>query len=124
MFKRIKEDCDYDSCDFDYDITVTVGSPEYGTNEPYDRYYNDVLSRVNVITDAKDIMSLCCDWSEFVYRYYDKLKDFADKNWRKNNFAEPEDFVYEWIDETQKLLAGYGTDSIYSALSEVIGERT
>ena len=45
---------------------------------------------------------------------------FADKNWRKNNFAEPEDFVYEWIDETQKLLAGYGTDSIYSALSEVI----
>ena len=65
-------------------------------------------------------MSLCCDWSEFVYRYYDKLKDFADKNWRKNNFAEPEDFVYEWIDETQKLLAGYGTDSIYSALSEVI----
>lgn len=89
MFKRIKEDCDYDSCDFDYDITVTVGSPEYGTNEPYDRYY-------------------------------DKLKDFADKNWRKNNFAEPEDFVYEWIDETQKLLAGYGTDSIYSALSEVI----
>lgn len=120
MFKRIKEDCDYDSCDFDYDITVTVGSPEYGTNEPYDRYYNDVLSRVNVITDAKDIMSLCCDWSEFVYRYYDKLKDFADKNWRKNNFAEPEDFVYEWIDETQKLLAGYGTDSIYSALSEVI----
>lgn len=118
MFKRVDGET-FDSCDFDFDILVTIDEIDE-VNDPYDKFCKAVYDRVNVIRDESDTSYLCCDWSEFVYRYYDKLKDFADKNWVRNNFEDKDDFVYEWIKETQLLITGYGTDSIYNSLTELL----
>lgn len=118
MFKRVDGES-FDSCDFDFDILVTVDEIDT-VNDPYDKYCKAVYDRVNVIRDDSDTSNLCCDWSEFIYRYYDKLKNFANQNWVKNNFANKDDFVYEWIKETKLLITGYGTDSIYKSLTELL----
>lgn len=120
MFKRIENES-FDSCDIDYDRIVTIDEPNPAYHsDPYDIFYTNVLDRVNVICDEDNKHSLCCDWSEFIYRYYDKLKDFANENWRKNKFDDPDDFVSEWIKETNLLLAGYGNDKIYKALNVIL----
>lgn len=120
MFKRVEGES-FDSCDIEYDRIITIDEPNPAYHsDPYDIFYTNVLDRVNVICDEDNKHSLCCDWSEFIYRYYDKLKDFANENWRKNKFDDPDDFVSEWIKETNLLLAGYGNDKIYKALNVIL----
>lgn len=121
MFKRVDGES-FDSCDFDFDTTVTIDSVDSVTDS-YDRFCKAVYDNVNVIRDEDEKHILCCDWSEFIYRYYDKLKDFSNKYWIKNNYDDPDDFVCEWIAETNRLLAGYGYDRDYKALSDLIDSK-
>lgn len=120
MFKRVDGET-FDSYDFDYDIIVTIVEPydDIDIEKPYDVFCKNVYDRVNVIQDENEKNNLCCDWTEFVYRYYDKLKSFSDKYW-KINYKDPERFVEEWIDDIQSLLAGYSSDYYYKLLNDII----
>ena len=130
--KTIKEyfsegNSDFDSFDVDYGCVVTCVAAyfdapiEVGTeDEFYNRFYDFVISRVLVV-DEDTYVNVVCDWSRFVYRYYDVFENFMRKNW-KNIYNDETIIVSEWIEEIHWYLAGYTSEPMYRELYEDLME--
>ena len=94
-----------------YDASVTVSI----NTEPEDDYDEFCVALCKMITIKGDTWSgdLICNWSEFIKRNMVTFRNFANKHWYKNNFADEDDFICEWIEELHLFLAGYGEDGAY-----------
>lgn len=127
-FKSINEyfetNEDFDSCDTEFDIIVTCVNPgEYG-KEYYDLFTKYIYDNVSVINEETEQNNTVCNWSEFVTKNYDILKQFADENWYETP-SDLDDFIYEWIKEINLWLAGYVGESAYETLYKMLtAERT
>ena len=122
MFKESDRDC-YDTCDTIFDTTITCDEIDEAIDE-YDRFHQFINDNVYVHRLPDKIHShIVCDYTEFIFRYYDQFKKVADECWRYTPDDE-DDFAYDWCAEFHKLLAGYGSDSTYEYLNEVLSENT
>lgn len=123
LYDWLKEkDNDYDTYDTVYDICVTVCVPyevEENRMEWYDKFCNFILKHVNVDEEINDFECIV-DWNEFIERYKDIFKMITAESW--NYMPDDEDFNYEWINEIDKLLTGYGSEKTYHYLMDILKE--
>lgn len=117
-FMKMSE-CDYDTYDVDFDVVVTACLPDEDDDlDAYDKFCFEIIKKVNVVK-ATDT-GLIVDWSGFIKRNIEQLREFTDEYWY-NNYADDEDeFVYQWINEIHAYLAGYVSEDIYEKLVELI----
>lgn len=117
-FMKMSE-CDYDTYDVDFDAIVTVCLPDEDDNlDAYGKFCFEVIKKVDVVkvTDT----GLVVDWSGFIKRNIEQLREFTDEYWY-NNYADDEDeFIYQWINEIHAYLAGYVSEDIYEKLVELV----
>lgn len=118
-FVRMSE-CDYDTCDTEYDAMVTVCHIDEEEDE-YDKFCNGIIKKVNVIKINGDY--LVVDWCELIKRNIIKFRVFTTKHWHENCQYEDDEyeFIYQWIDEINKYMAGYVSMKFYSVLNEFVG---
>ena len=115
---------DTDTYDFNFDTIVTVCDyydspfPKEGDNDYYYyRFCDYIMSNVNVVKEETSETSMICDYSEFVYRNYNKLRDFSKKRWVAD-YKDVDDFTEEWIEEIHGYLAGYASEDVYKEFLE------
>ena len=117
-FMKMSE-CDYDTYDVDFDAVVTVCLPyEDNDLDAYDKFCFEIIKKVDVvkITDT----GLIVDWSGFIKRNIEQLRDFADEYWYNNYADDDDEFIYQWINEVHAYLAGYVSGDIYKKLVELV----
>jgi hypothetical protein len=117
-FMKMSE-CDYDTYDVDFDAIVTVCLPDEDDDlDAYGKFCFAIIKKVNVVEVTNT--GLIVDWSGFVKRNIEQLREFTDEYWY-NNYADDEDeFVYQWINEIHAYLAGYVSEDIYEKLVKLV----
>lgn len=117
-FMKMSE-CDYDTYDVDFDAIVTVCLPDEDDDlDAYSKFCFEIIKKVNVVKVIDT--GLIVDWSGFIKRNIEQLREFTDEYWY-NNYADDEDeFVYQWINEIHAYLAGYVSEDIYKKLVELV----
>ena len=122
-FLKMSE-CDYDTFDTEYDVSVTVCSMYHDEEEydDYDKFCNNIVKKVNVINVYEDELEI--NWCELIKRNLDKFKKFTAKHWNKNCQYEDDidEFIYQWINESHYYMAGYVSEDFYSTLNKFIDE--
>ena len=108
-------ECDYDTWDNVYDAEVTVSINIEPKNE-YDEFCVALCEKIEVVEIKEEW--LICNWSDYIKRNINVFRQFADENWFKNNFEDEDDFIYEWIQELGRFMAGYGVDIEYGWYKE------
>ena len=66
-----------------------------------------------------DDSTLICDWSKLIRDNYSKFKEFTEWNWQRN-YADTEEFIFQWIRELHYYVAGYVPEETYSKILELI----
>ena len=112
LYDFLKEnDADYDTYDLDYDEIVTCCiniEPE----DDYDEFCVALCKKIDVV-DYTCCGDPICNWSEFIKRNMDVLRDFSNKYWQRGNYEDEDDFICEWMKELHLFMAGYGADDSY-----------
>ncbi len=124
LYDWLKEkDNDYDTYDTVYDICVTVCVPyevEENRMEWYDKFCNFILKHVDVIEETSDYECIA-DWNKFIESNTEIFKKITEESW--NYMPDDEDFNYEWINEIDKLLTGYGSEKTYHYLMDMFAKN-
>lgn len=117
-----EENGDFDSHDIDYAGIVTCVYPsEYDMEKPYDQYTRFVYDNVKVIRKDKDNWEdVVCDWTGFIVENMNALREYSNTYWYKNNYETYDDFISEWIEQTNLMLAGHVTDTDYKNFMDTI----
>ena len=117
-YLRLKED-DFDTYDTVFDAGVTVCYIDK-ENDEYDKFCNGIIKKVDVIHIDGDCPTV--NWYEMIERNIDKFKVFTKENWYEDCQYEDDidDFIYEWINEIDKYMAGYVSEDFYSVLNELV----
>jgi hypothetical protein len=112
-------ECDYDTYDVDFDAIVTVCLPDEDDNlDAYGKFCFEIIKKVDVVRVTDN--GLIVDWSRFIKRNIEQLREFTDEYWY-NNYADDEDeFIYQWINEIHAYLAGYVSEDFYEKLVELV----
>ena len=117
-FMKMSE-CDYDTYDVDFDAVVTVCLPDEDDDlDAYGKFCFEIIKKVDVVkvTDT----GLIVDWSGFIKRNIEQLREFADEYWYNNYADDDDEFIYQWINEIHAYLAGYVSENIYEKLVELV----
>ena len=117
-FMKMSE-CDYDTYDVDFDAIVTVCLPDEDDNlDAYGKFCFEIIKKVDVVKVADT--GLIVDWSGFIKRNIEQLREFADEYWYNNYVDDDDEFIYQWINEIHAYLAGYVSEDIYEKLVELV----
>lgn len=117
-FMKMSE-CDYDTYDVDFDAIVTVCLPDEDDNlDVYGKFCFEIIKKVNVVkvTDT----GLIVDWSGFIKRNIEQLREFTDEYWYNNYDDDDDEFIYQWINEIHAYLAGCVSEDFYEKLVELV----
>lgn len=76
---------------------------------------NDLLDSLK--RNADYLFECIADWNDFIERYKDIFKMITEDSW--SYMPDDEDFNYEWINEIDKLLTGYGSEKTYHYLMDM-----
>ena len=117
-FMKMSE-CDYDTHDVDFDAVVTVCLPDEDDDlDVYDKFCFEIIKKVDVVkvTDT----GLIVDWSGFIKRNIEQLREFTDEYWYNNYADDDDEFIYQWINEIHAYLAGYVSEDIYEKLVKLV----
>lgn len=115
----IEKDNDYDTYDTVWDACVTVCVPyetEGNETDWYDKFCNFILKHVDVVKEIRECECVV-DWNSFFEYNLETFRKITKETWGYT--PDDEDFICEWIEETHKLLAGYGTESTYHYLMDM-----
>ena len=117
-FMKMSE-CDYDTYDVDFDTIVTVCLPDEDDNlDAYGKFCFEIIKKVEVLKVIDS--GLIVDWSGFIKRNIEQLREFADEYWYNNYEDDEDEFVYQWINEIHAYLAGYVSEDIYEKFVELV----
>lgn len=110
---------DFDTYDTEYDASVTVCYIGKEHDE-YDKFCNGIIKKVNVVKINDN--SLTVNWSEFIERNMNKFKEFTSKHWYASCQYEDDidEFIYQWIEEIHKYMAGNVSEDFYTTLNEFV----
>ncbi len=116
-FMKMSE-CDYDTYDVDFDAIVTVCLPDEDDNlDVYGKFCFEIIKKVEVLKQTDT--GLIVDWSGFIKRNIEQLREFTDEYWYNNYEDDEDEFVYQWINEIHAYMAGYVSEDIYEKLVEL-----
>ena len=112
---------DIDTYDTEFDVCVTVCIDiKRGKNldslEPYDKFNNLLVRKVFVESTDKNII---CNWSGFVKKNMALFKAYSEQNWIRT-YNDDDTTFYEWLKDVHLLMAGYGDDTIYKSLNDLL----
>ena len=117
-FMKMSE-CDYDTYDVDFDTIVTVCLPyEDDDIDAYGKFCFELIKKVEVLKQTDT--GLIVDWSGFIKRNIEQLREFTDEYWYNNYEDDDDEFVYQWINEVHAYMAGYVSEDIYEKLIELV----
>ena len=117
-FMKMSE-CDYDTYDVDFDAIVTVCLPDEDDDlDAYGKFCFELIKKVEVVKQIDT--GLIVDWSGFIKRNIEQLREFTDKYWYDNYEDDEDEFVYQWINEIHAYLGGYVSEDIYEKLVELV----
>lgn len=105
----------FDTCDTDFDITVTVDWVDT-ENDYYEKFCRGIVKLVDVKKKVRD--NLVCGWSEMIEHNMAIFKEFTKKNWTHQYEDDEDEFVYQWIREIHYWLAGCTSEPIYQDFVE------
>lgn len=116
---------DEDTSDSIYDAVVTIcwdRSMAEGT-DPYDQFFTALIKNVDT-TGFNVYETLICDWSALCEKHIEDFNDFFDFgcSFNLSNANDRGDFLYNCVNELHKLVAGYGTDSMYKKLVQILNK--
>ena len=112
---------DIDTYDTEFDVCVTVCIDiKRGKNldslEPYDKFNNLLVRKVFVESTDKNII---CNWSGFVKKNMALFKAYSEQNWIRT-YDDDDTTIYEWLKDFHLLMVGYGDDTIYKSLNDLL----
>lgn len=117
-FMKMSE-CDYDTYDVDFDTIVTVCLPDEDDNlDVYGKFCFEIIKKVEVVKQTDT--GLIVDWSGFIKRNIEQLREFTDEYWYNNYEDDEDELVYQWINEIHAYLAGCVSEDIYEKLVELV----
>ena len=117
-FMKMSE-CDYDTYDVDFDSIVTVCLPDEDYElDAYGKFCFEIIKKVEVLKQVDT--GLIVNWSEFIKRNIEQLREFTDEYWYNNYKDDEDEFVYQWINEIHAYLAGFVSEDIYEKLVELV----
>ena len=112
---------DIDTYDTEFDVCVTVCIDiKRGKNldslEPYDKFNNLLVRKVFVESTDKNII---CNWSGFVKKNMALFKAYSEQNWIRT-YGDDDTTIHEWLKDFRLLMAGYGNDTMYKSLNDLL----
>ena len=113
-------DSDYDTYDTDYDACITVCYiDEDNVSDNYDKFCVKMMKMVDVEKIIPD-SHLVVNWTKLIRNNMEKFKSFTKENWWDDcQYEDDEDeFIYQWIEEINKYMAGYVSESVYKKLND------
>ena len=117
-FMKMSE-CDYDTYDVDFDAIVTVCLPDEDDDlDAYGKFCFEIIKKVEVVKQVDT--GLIVDWSGFIKRNVELLREFTDEYWYNNYEDDDDEFVYQWINEIHAYLGGCVSEDIYEKLVELV----
>lgn len=127
---NVLEFLDFEGKDFDigdktYDITVTccqssdfaqaLKDYEAGRKVEYYSLFNaQLFSKVQMVSGGDHPVA---DWAKLIEDNTEVFKEFARKHWIAD-YADKDEFIYEWIKELDSYIAGYVSESFYKVICE------
>lgn len=106
---------DMDTFDIDYDTIVTICDYEPSIiskeDKYYDEFYDYIMSNVNLVKGETEDNQPIADYTEFIKRNYNALKNFSKEYWTRD--YDDDELTEQWINEIQLFLAGEGNEEIY-----------
>ena len=111
---------DFDTYDTVYDACVTVCHIGKETDN-CDKFCNGIMKKVKFVQKGS-YHSLIVDWSGLIKRNMEKFREFTRKNWMEHCQYEDDDdeFIYQWIQEIHRYMAGYVSEGFYKKLVEFV----
>lgn len=117
-FMKMSE-CDYDTYDVDFDTIVTVCLPDEDDDlDAYGKFCFEIIKKVEVVKQVDT--GLIVNWSDFIKRNIELLREFTDEYWYNNYEDDEDEFVYQWINEIHAYLGGCVSEDIYEKLVELV----
>ena len=114
-------DSDYDCYDTVFDAVVTVCAFDEADEKNEDYYYQFIIGIMKYAQVIRGIRGSDCelivDWTGMINRNIKVFKEFTDK-WWDNEYEDEDDFLYDWVNEIGKWVAGYATENIYQEFVE------
>lgn len=114
-------DIDLETSDNIFDVGMTI---YWDKDEQEDDDYPHLLRLKRLLAEKVDVVKITTDfdivagYTDLIEGNFDLFKDFAIANWAW--IPDDEELAYEFIQEFEKLLAGYGTESIYKSYFELL----
>jgi hypothetical protein len=116
-------DC-FDTCDTVFDAIVTVSKMEDGDDDNYSNFCKELYKKTDFVkffdgTYANAVVN----WTGLIEKNYTQFEKFVIENWideKQYVLEDKDDFIYEWIEQIHLLIAGYGSESTYKDLLELL----
>lgn len=109
----------YDCYDTELTISVTIDWIDGSLlNSDYGKFAVELTKKVDFVERVSD-STLICDWSKLIRDNYSKFKEFTAWNWQRD-YADPEEFIFQWIRELHYYVAGYVPEETYSKILDLV----
>lgn len=114
LFNNTEMDLDVYDTDYDACVTICYTNKEIDNS---DKFCNGLIKKVEVVDATKISDNLViADWSKLITSNLDKFKAFAKEHWYRCFEDDEDEFIYQWICEIHKYIAGYVPEEFYDYL--------
>lgn len=120
---EVTKDGDFDLCDNVYDIMYTFcwDRKMFETVEEYNLFCKELFKKIEV-DNVIETNHVSLRFTDFIQKNKELLTEYMKNNWQRQ-YAEDDDFEYEWCKEFMLFFCGYATDSQYRSLREEVLEK-
>lgn len=123
LLEFFKDGAELDTSDNIFDSGMTI---YWDKDEEEDEDYPHLLRFKRLLAEKVDVVKITksfvviVGYTDLIEGNFDLFKDFALENW--GWIPDDEELAYQFIQEFEKLLAGYGTESIYRSYFNLLKE--
>lgn len=121
LLNMFDDGAELDTSDNIFDSGMTI---YWDKDEEEDEDYPHLLRLKRQLAEKVDVVKITkgfvfvVGYTDLIERNFDLFKDFALANW--DWIPDDEELAYQFIQEFEKLLAGYGTESIYRSYFDLL----
>lgn len=116
-------DC-FDTCDTVFDAIVTVSKMENENEDNYSVFSTELYKKVDFVKFFDGAYAKAeVNWTGLIEKNYAQFEKYVKENWideKQCVLEDKDDFIYEWIEQIHLLLSGYGTESVYQDMIDLL----
>lgn len=124
---QVYEDLCIDTADDVFDCIVTIDWNR--ADEPNDncgKFAVELFKKVELVKFFNGAYAnAICKWSDLVKNNIEVFKDFVKKEWIESKqyvLEDDDDLQFEWVEQFHLLLAGYGTETDYKKMLNLLSK--